>query len=283
MVDLDQFESQFRAALKTRHHFSRPTIDSVLLVTDLPETEGVNLLDTLKKRLQVLGPHIKWKHTGRESFSAVGDMLGFLVGLAPDLLITYRHLFEADRNLPHSLGTYVDILTQASPTPVLLLPDPKPPRLEHILSDLDRIMVVTDHIVDHPDLVNWGLRLIEDGGTLELVHVEDDATFARYMDVIAKVQDINTDIARERIHTQLLKEVQDYLDSVTEAIKKTHPKVTVEQHIRFGHAVREYVALAENSKSNVLVFNTKDDDQLAMHGVAYSLAVEFLEKPLLML
>jgi hypothetical protein len=34
---------------------------------------------------------------------------------------------------------------------------------------------------------------------------------------------------------------------------------------------------------DLLVFNTKDDDQLAMHGLAYPLAIELRQIPLLML
>ena len=34
---------------------------------------------------------------------------------------------------------------------------------------------------------------------------------------------------------------------------------------------------------DLLVLNTKDDDQLAMHGLAYPLAIELREIPLLLL
>ena len=40
--------------------------------------------------------------------------------------------------------------------------------------------------------------------------------------------------------------------------------------------------IAEHNVS-LLVMNTKDDEQLAMHGVAYPLAVELRETPLLLL
>ena len=41
--------------------------------------------------------------------------------------------------------------------------------------------------------------------------------------------------------------------------------------------------LAEKHDVDLLVFNTKEEDQLAMHGVAYPLAVELRRLPLLML
>ena len=41
--------------------------------------------------------------------------------------------------------------------------------------------------------------------------------------------------------------------------------------------------LIDDHDVNLLVFNTKDDKQLAMHGMAYSLAVELRHRPLLLL
>ena len=41
--------------------------------------------------------------------------------------------------------------------------------------------------------------------------------------------------------------------------------------------------LIEEHEVDLLVMNTKDEDQLAMHGLAYSLAIELRAIPLLML
>ena len=51
----------------------------------------------------------------------------------------------------------------------------------------------------------------------------------------------------------------------------------------FGHHLFEYRRLIEQHEVDLLVLNTKDEDQLAMHGIAYALAVELRQIPLLML
>ena len=51
----------------------------------------------------------------------------------------------------------------------------------------------------------------------------------------------------------------------------------------FGHHLAEYKRLIEQQEVDLLVLNTKDENQLAMHGMAYALAVELRQIPLLML
>ena len=50
-----------------------------------------------------------------------------------------------------------------------------------------------------------------------------------------------------------------------------------------GSRLDDYKKLIRDHAVDLLVFNTKDEDQLAMHGVGYPLAVEVREIPLLML
>ena len=57
----------------------------------------------------------------------------------------------------------------------------------------------------------------------------------------------------------------------------------VEHLVVFGSHLSEYKRLIEEHEVDLLVLNTKDEDQLAMHGMAYALAVELRQIPLLML
>jgi hypothetical protein len=57
----------------------------------------------------------------------------------------------------------------------------------------------------------------------------------------------------------------------------------VNEIISLGHRLRTYVELVESHTVSLLVLNTKDEDQHAMHGLAYPLAVELRQIPLLML
>ena len=84
-------------------------------------------------------------------------------------------------------------------------------------------MVVSDHIVGRSSLVNWGARLVEEGGSLQLVHVEDDAVFARYVDAIGRIPDIDTEVARQQISARLLHEARSYLERAAEVVKAQSP------------------------------------------------------------
>ena len=50
-----------------------------------------------------------------------------------------------------------------------------------------------------------------------------------------------------------------------------------------GHRLSEYKRLIGEHEVDLLVMNTKDAEQHAMHGMAYPLAVELRDIPLLML
>jgi hypothetical protein len=131
--------------------------------------------------------------------------------------------------------------------------------------------------------VNWGAVFTHKNGTLFLTHIEDDGVFERYLSVIAKIPAIDTDTAREAIEAQLLKEPRDYIRSCKEVLAKQRADLRVEKVVGQGHRLGEYRTLIESHQIDLLVMNTKDEDQLAMHGLAYPLAVELRTLPLLML
>ena len=87
--------------------------------------------------------------------------------------------------------------------------------------------------------------------------------------------------SREAILHQLLKEPGDYIESCRAALAPTG--ISVEPWVVLGHHLREHLAVVEREQVDLLVMNTKDEDQLAMHGLAYPLAVELRGIPLLML
>ena len=49
-----------------------------------------------------------------------------------------------------------------------------------------------------------------------------------------------------------------------------------------GHVVTRYKELVARHHVDLIVFDSKDETQLAMHSVGYSLAVEFEDTPLLL-
>lgn len=283
MLDLDTVESQFRASVKELPKLRRPDVAKVLFVHDLSHEKASGVLSDLVVFLRTLPRASSWSTIGLEDIKGVSSMLQLVEEAAPDLLVTYRNLFETEKQLPHSLGTYVDMLTQATDIPVLLLPDPDGPVFAEATQNTDRVMVITNRIVGDNRLVNWGLRLVEDGGRLSLAHIEDEAIFERYLEAISKIPGLDTDLARSAIEAQLLKEARSYIDACKQVIQDQHPGVEVHDTVKIGPRMLDYVALARSEAHDIVVMNTRVEDQRAMHGPAYSLAVELLNKPLLML
>jgi nucleotide-binding universal stress UspA family protein len=286
MTNVDQFESMFRSASHELFRLDRINIESILVVTDRDEEMARCFGDQLRQFLKVLSADetVQWRDVDGSEFQTAGELLALVESAAPDIICTYRNLHSGAWRWPYSLGTHVDLLTQHTDVPVMLLPHPEAERsAEHAIENTDTVMAIADHLTGDNRLVNYAVRFTDNGGTMWLTHVEDKATFGRYMEVISKIATIDTDEAREAVREQLLKEPQDYIDNCVEVLRAAGTHVKVEHLVVFGHHMSEYRRLIEQHEVDLLVLNTKDEDQLAMHGIAYALAVEMRQIPLLML
>ncbi len=286
MPQVDQFESVFRAAAKPVFHPAAVDLQRVLVVTDLPPSEANAYGGQVEAFLRhaASAEAASYDTLAGVEARSTGQLLQLVEDTAPSLVCAYRNLFSDGWQWPHSLGEALDLLTQTTTVPVLVLPHPKEgSRAEHALQNINQVMAVTDHLVGDDRLVNWAAAMTQDGGTLTLSHVEDRGVFERYIDVIGKISSIDTDTARASIEKQLLKEPADYIQSVREALTKAGTPLTVKSEIRLGHHLSDYRALVTEHEVDMLVLNTRDDDQLAMHGLAYPIAVEIRDIPLLML
>ncbi len=286
MTKVDQFESIFRSASKDIFTFERIPIQSILVVTDLEDYPAGQYQSQLKDFLQVVNRQEKteWHLVNKDAYQTVQALLDLVEEHRPNLICTYRNLQSEAWKYPFSLGHYVDVLTQATTTPVLLLPHPSADRAsEHALEDTNSVMAMTDHLSGDDRLVNFAMSLTEPNGTLFLSHIEDEMRYDRLMEVIAKIPSIETESARKEIMAQLLKEPMDYIESCRKVLKKAAPELDVKDIVTVGHHLSEYEKLIEDHKIDLLVMNTKDEEQLAMHGMAYPLAVEMRQIPLLLL
>ena len=144
-------------------------------------------------------------------------------------------------------------------------------------------MAITDRLTSDDRLVSYGVRFTEPGGKLLLAHVEDEATYHRYIATIGKIPELDTEVAGETILEQLLKEPEDYIASCRQVLEAEQAPLVIEQSITLGHHLTDYRRLIEEHDVNLVVLNTKDEGQLAMHGLAYSLSVELRDIPLLLL
>ena len=285
MPQIDQFESVFKAAEKTPFVHEVVAISKVLVITDLNGEAAVAHGDQVRQLLGALSDStaLQYEIICGEQFSTVASLIEQVEKAQPDLVCMYRNLHSPASDFPYSLGIYVDVMTQATHIPVLILPHPeRTPTTDGASGVLDRVMAITDHLAGDHRLVNYAAAFTPSAGYLYLAHVEDQSAFNRYTETIGKIPSIETDRAQEQILNQLLKEPQEYIQSCRDAFSKTETPIQIEDVVVLGHRMQDYQRLIEEHAIDLLVMNTKDDDQLAMHGLAYPLAVELRHLPLLL-
>jgi hypothetical protein len=283
MSRIDQFESVFLAATRTLYTYQRVEIKKAMILSDLTGDEAASFAQRVRSFLSVLGEEVEWTSLDGETPPQIGELLDRLKAEGTELVVTYRNLHSGAWRWPHSLGEYVDILTQAAEAAVLVVPRPDLGSWSGEGGNTDAVLALTDHLTGDARLVDTAARFTAPGGELCLAHVEDERIFERYVEVVAKIPDIDTDIARREILEQLLKEPADYITSCKEVLRSAVPDLRLAKVVTTGHHTTDIGRLVKERRSDLLVLNTKDDDQLAMHGLAYPLAVELVALPMLLL
>ena len=287
MTNLDQFESLFNAAAHDAFGYRPLDVKRVLVVTDLEQDDAQQFLVRCQKLLSVLDRDVAWSVVHRAQYDDCDQLLDIMGNHQPDLVVSYRNLKSLAYQWPYSLGVFLNVLIRQVEPPVIVLPHPKlDDRYAWAEINTDRVLVVTDHLTGDADLVNWGVRFTEPKGRLYLAHVESDADFDRYMSIIGKLPDIPTDLARAQIYERLLKDPAGYIDAVQQELTREGLDIDVEPIVKMGHRVSEYKALVEDNSCDLVVFRTREPgntEALALHGVAYALALELRRVPLLML
>ena len=286
MLNIDQFESAFRAAAKSRYHHRRVEIRSALVVTDLDEAGARAYAERITPFLSAGGQSPALQAVTGAQCAELGDLIALVKAAAPDLVVTYRCLHSPAWKWPYTVGDHIEVLTQVTDAPVLLLPRidtgdaareaPRPPQV---------IMAMTDHLVGDERLVRWSASLCDRESWLVLAHVEDEAVFERYMGLIGKVPDVDTAVARREIKERLLREAGDWIRSCRDELRRAlgDDAPHVEDLVTMGSRLAGYRDLVIRRQAELLVLNTKDDDQLAIHGMAYPLMIELRRVPLLLL
>ncbi len=209
MTEIDQFESVFKSASKTLFQPKDVSVNEVLVVSDGDEAAAAKFADICRTFLAVLGDVVKWRVVDGSQFDSVGGLLQLLEQNDADLICTHRYLHMKAREYPYSLGTYLDVLTQVSAAPVVVMPHPGSIPDANPHEDTDRVMAITDHFTGDNHLASWAAHITQPGGRLWLTHVEDQATLELYLAAISKIPEIDTDTARETLQHQLLKEPHD--------------------------------------------------------------------------
>ena len=285
MLEVDEFESVFRSAIKEPYHYRPVELRSILLITDLADSDSSALEQQLRQFSPVLqSPETLWQRLNGSDFRTTEELLQRVEQAAPELIISYRNLHSEAWRYPHSLGEHLDVLLNISKAPVLIIPHPGADyAASHALQQTRSVMAITDHLTADDRLVNYAVAFCQPDARLYLSHIEDQQTFERMIEAVGKIRRLDTDVAREQLGQQLLKEPQDYINSCHAVLKKSHsqpPEVVA--HVQFGHSLSEYHRLIDAHQIDLLVMNTQDDDHPAMRGMVYPLAVQLRQIPLLM-
>ena len=286
MSTVDQFESVFKAAAKTTYMHETPSLGKVLLVTDMDESDGALYLNSVRQYFEktLLPDETNWEVLSKNEFQTVKDLLGKVEEHRPDILITYRNLRSESWRWPYSLGEHLDVLTQITTTPVLVLPHPDRDDASEFLSKSpENVMAVSGHMCGEGTLIKYASAFTPKGGKLLLSHIEDKVTLDRYLDAIEKIPDIDSEVARETLFARLLNDAKDFSESAREGLKQAGLDISVECMAQLGSRLEDYRKLIEEGQVDLLVMHAKEDDQLAMHGMAHPLAVELRAVPILLL
>ena len=210
MSKIDQFESAFKSAERTPFTLEKTHFNNCLTVTDLDSEESARVTDQVKSFLQhVTHADSNWQNLIRDDLRSVDHFLKEIEKKQPDLICTYRNLLTPAAEYPYSLGVFLDVMTQATSIPILVIPSPVTNADFNLREAVHNVMAITDHLTGEHDLVRIAAALTPDDGTLTLTHVEDEKVFKRFIDAIAKIPEIDTDEARDRIMQQLLKDPND--------------------------------------------------------------------------
>ena len=290
MPEAFSFESQFRGAIRQRYHHEPLTLGRVLVVTDLAHDRADVVRQSTQRLLGKLpaAAGISWDLITKDDFPQLPALVARIDADQPELVVASRNLGEYPRFPENTLGTYVDNLTQATDVPVLVLPvrhdaDEGARELTQQLQATQRVLVVTDHLTEDPQLIRWGAELTAPGGTLYLTHIEDECVFERYMTIISKIPEIDDDFARQAIRERLLKEAHDFCSEAGQVLASQKEGVTVEPMVEMGEPLAVVRAWLAEHEVDLVVADAKDPQSAAMSALTHALAVEFVDTPLLLL
>ena len=268
MSTINQFESKFKAASKEVFKRTEIEINKVLFLCD----DGVEV--HAKELLEEVTNNRLVEFVDCE-FSNLQEMLDCIERIKPDLIVSNRHLRSDNWQWDYSLGEYIDVLSQSVNTPILLMPHPKKTEMKDFKTE--KVMLITEDLTGEDYLVNLSTTFTKEKGDLYLTHLEDSEKYNHYMEVISKIEEIDTDSAAKLIKERLLKEPKEYIKSVT-----VDKDIKVNALVSMGTHLQEYKKWIEDHKIDLLILKTKDEKQVAMKSEAYPLVVELIHTPLLL-
>lgn len=277
MLKLDHFTSVFRAADKDIITIPKCEISKVLLVTDVSHEKSLLIWGSWKK-LFFGNVDVTILH-GEES-KDLSLITQKIEASGCDLIVSYRCLHSDNWRYPHAIGSYVEVITQMTATPVLLMP--------HILEEAqeysppESIILISDDLTKEADLLGWACSFRSHSSRCTLVELENLTYLNRLLNTIAKIPQIDTEMAQEKISSQLQKDSQGWLERSQDILREWERPPSLKRVQIAQSCMTSCIELVEEEKAKLIVLNTKDDDQLAIHGLVYPFMVQFRNIPLLL-
>ena len=281
-MNIDELESVFKSAVKSRFEYQNISLQKVLIVDDLETDDALAYMEKIKAALGHVHDDFQIERLYFGPQETMAQLLKAIDNHAPDLICTYRNLNSSAWEFGFSLGEHLEVLTQATSKPVLVLPHPEALGGE-ALSIATQVMVVTDHLTGDNRLINYALSFTPKDGRIILSHVEDEVWLNRFLDCVSKIPAIDTDLARSTIVQQITKEPNDFIKSVQESLASNRPSTLVESNVGIGSELNLYADWLKKHKIDLAVVNTKDEHQMAISGFAHAFAIEFRHIPTLLL
>jgi hypothetical protein len=276
MVTVDEFESQFRRSAKEHFTHEKMTFDRVTFFVDddFVADQAQSFIKEWLGRDDLIFTIVRISPQ-----KPVSEVIRELKNTEPDLVVSYR-LLGHPKEPSHSLGTYIDEVSQVLARPLCLLPNKFG---ESSQKKPERVLVLSESIVGDSTLVNWGVALVPKTGTLVLADLVDGNAFDNYMDLISKCSFIDTEIARAELADLLIKLASEFESECIEVLRQELPNLNLQQFVGFARTVKDYKALLSQYEVELLLFSGKDHNQTAMSALGYALAVEVTDLPVVLL
>ncbi len=281
---LDQFESVFKSADMPVLTHDEKHFRQILVVSDQQPDVAGDFWQQLRQSWHILDrDNAEWRSLPVDALQDAGNFVSRVENEKADLIVTHRYLAEAERGQLRGLGSLLGAIVWQTSAPVLILPCDEEGRVIQRESTSGTVVAATDHLTGDNVLVDYGVRFTPLDGRLVLAHIEDDATFERFMNEIERIPQIETDVARREMKDKLLHRPQAYIKSCEEVLRAAGKRCDISSVIRFGHRVRDYHTLIGENGAELLCLHAGDDDVPARRGMAHMIATQFRNLPLFLI